>query len=112
MSDNRNLRRVPEKPLTLHELCDAPVVLEALRHGRVVFTRFVSGVHDYSQPDQLINGRLPCIEFVAIDRFMSYTLAEGQRLEFDSVKGEATFVSAGVTYRIRPLTAAERNRLG
>jgi hypothetical protein len=103
---------VAKDPLTFYELCDGPVALEAYRGRKVISTRYASRVLDHSQPDQLIEGQLPCIEILGRDRYMAYTLAEGQRLEFDAAMGVATFVSNGVTYRIRPLTSAERNYPG
>ncbi len=95
--------------LSQYDLFSSKVALDAIRdNGRVISTRIIDRVFDYSQPEQLSKGQRPVVEIVAVDRFMSYSLDNGKPLRYSSGMGEAYFSSNGVFYRIRPLTAAER----
>lgn len=97
-------------PMSLYELCNSLVALDAYRRGKVIHTRFVSRVCDYSQPEQLTEGQSAVVEIYAIDRGMHFVLDEGQALQYDSDSGEASFISNGMLYRIRPLTDPESSR--
>jgi uncharacterized protein YjbI with pentapeptide repeats len=95
--------------LSQYDLFNSKVALDAMRDGgKVVSTRIIERVFDYSQPEQLSKGQRPAVEIVAVDRFMLYNLDNGKSLKYSSGTGEAYFSSNGIFYRIRPLTAAER----